>query len=100
MPKDKWRIYATKNRLEQKGYFKKHCHRGKCGKTTKTGSSNSLQQSREIEEKKIGAVQHEKTEHVPAKKDSEREVEVDKELTKKRVRKAKATQEKAMKIKD
>jgi hypothetical protein len=53
MPLDKWRLYASKNRLEQKGYLKKRCHRGESGKATKASDSNSVQQSREEQEKEL-----------------------------------------------
>lgn len=37
-----WGKYATKTRLLEKGYFRKHCHRGKSGEKSEAGGCNCL----------------------------------------------------------
>lgn len=45
--KDKWRYYATQNRVKQKGYFRKHSYRGKGRQAGEASGCDCLQQSRE-----------------------------------------------------
>jgi len=52
MPKDKWRNYATKNRLIQKGYFKKYIYGSQSGKAAKASCGDSVFESRE-EQKEV-----------------------------------------------
>lgn len=51
--KDKWRHYAPSQRLIEKGYFKKHSDRSTCRKTAETSCSNSVLESRKIQEEKV-----------------------------------------------
>ncbi len=49
--KDKWRHYATKKGLEQKGYFTEYRHRNPLRQRPKTSRSNCIQQSGKEPEK-------------------------------------------------
>ncbi len=48
-----WDQYATKNRFEQKGYFRKHCKRSPIRKASEASCCDCVQQSGESQKEEV-----------------------------------------------